>query len=116
MRNITVFSLVVSMLVSPLAIANQTLTIADAEVAGFEKRSQQIFQLIDAQDGWSGSWGGETVELYQFASKLEVKPEVFESSVQDGNISGWVELCLHHNMLMLSKGDKACGKLKSMEP
>jgi len=106
----------VGLLFASLAIASQPLSISDAESAGFEKNSQQLFQMIGAQDGWSGTWSGETVELYQYASEAEVNPKVFESPVQDGNISGWAELCQHHNMLMLSKGDNACSKLKGLEP
>ncbi len=104
------------LLLASLASASQLLSISDAESAGFEKNSQQLFQMIGAKDGWSGTWSGEKVELYQYASEEEVDPEVFESSVQEGNISGWVELCQHRNMLMLSKGKKACDELKGLAP
>ena len=104
------------LLLASFASASQLLSISDAESAGFEKNSQQQFQMIGAKDGWSGTWSGEKVELYQYASEEEVNPKVFESSVQEGNISGWVELCQHRNMLMLSKGDKACGELKGLAP
>lgn len=116
MRKVIMTMAGVGLLFASLASADQTLSISDAESAGFEKNSQQLFQMIGAQDGWSGTWSGEKVELYQYASEAEVNPEVFESSVQDGNISGWIDLCQHHNMLMVSKGDKACGKLKDLEP
>ena len=104
------------LLLASLASASQLLSISDAESAGFEKNSQQLFQMIGAKNGWSGTWSGEKVELYQYASEEEVNPKVFESSVQEGNISGWVELCQHRNMLMLSKVDKACGELKGLVP
>jgi hypothetical protein len=104
------------LLIASFASAGQALTISDAESAGFEKNSQQIFQMIGAKDGWSGIWVGEKVELYQYASEGDVNPKIFDSSVQDGNVSRWVELCQHHNMLMLSKGDQSCGELKSLEP
>lgn len=105
----------VGLLVTSLAIASQVLSISDAESAGFKKNSQQLFQMVGAKDGWSGTWAGERVELYQYASESDVDRSVFESSVQDGNISAWIELCQHYNMLMLSKGDKACDELRALE-
>lgn len=116
MHKVIMTMAVFGLLFASLASASQTLAISDAESEGFEKNSQQLFQMIGAQDGWSGTWSGERVELYQYASEAKVNPAVFESSVEDGNISGWVELCQHHNMLMLSKGDKACGKLQGLAP
>jgi len=107
---------VAGLLLASFASASELLSISDAESVGFEKNSQQLFQMIGAKDGWSGSWFVEKVELYQYASEEEVNPKVFESSVQEGNISGWVELCQHRNMLMLSKGDKACDELKDLAP
>ncbi|MAB50525.1 MULTISPECIES: hypothetical protein [unclassified Marinobacter] len=107
-------ALILGGVLSASVIANQALTIQDAETAGFTKRGQQMFQMIGASDGWSGSWSGDKVELYQYQSPEEVKPEVFESAVHEGNLSGWVELCQHKNMLMLSKGKKACVELKKL--
>jgi hypothetical protein len=116
MRKVIKIVAVAGLVLASSASASQLLSISQAESAGFEKNSQQLFQMIGAKDGWSGTWSGEKVELYQFASEEQVNPKVFESSVQEGNISGWVELCQHLNMLMLSKGEKACGELKSLDP
>ncbi len=116
MRKVIMIVAGVGSLLASVASANELLSISDAESGGFEKNSQQLFQMIGAKDGWSGTWSGEKVELYQYASEEEVNPKVFESSVQEGNISGWIELCQHRNMLMLSKGEKACGELKGLAP
>lgn len=94
--------------------AEQLLSISDAEAVGFKKDKQQLFQMIGAKDGWSGTWEGETVEIYQYISESKIVPDVFESSIQEGNISNWVDLCHNKNILMISKGNKACGKLKSL--
>lgn len=92
----------------------EALTIKDAAEAGFVKKSQKMFQMIGAQDGWSGSWQGEKVELYQYESIGLVNKGVFESATQAGNISGWVDMCQVENMLMISKGKKACKELNSL--
>lgn len=111
MRVSATFSATILLLWACSAEAGTTFTIADAEKAGFKKDSQQLFQMVGAKDGWSGHWAGESVELYQYESAGDVDPSVFEPSVQDGNLSGWVDLCQHRNMLMLSKGNQACKEL-----
>ena len=92
----------------------EPLTINDAVSAGFEKGAQQMYQMVQAQDGWGGTWQKETVELYQYGSKGDMPVESFEAAVQEGNMSGWVEMCQHKNMLMLSKGKEACAILKGL--
>ena len=114
MHKLKVFSSLILIATAGHVAAGAHLSIADAEAAGFEKRGQQMFQMIGATDGWSGSWAGDKVELYEYKSSESVNPKVFESSVQEGNISGWVELCQHENMLMLSKGKKACAQLNKL--
>lgn len=41
-------------------------SISDVEAVGFEKDDQQIYQMVGAIDGWSGTLEGERVELYEF--------------------------------------------------
>lgn len=114
MKNFCNILAVIGILYTSQAGAEQLLSISDAEIAGFTKDNQQLFQMIGAKDGWSGTWEGEIVEIYQYTSKSKVMPDVFESSIQEGNISGWVDLCQNENLLMISKGNKACDKLKSL--
>lgn len=94
--------------------AAENLSIDDAEGAGFEKDQQQIFQMVGANDGWSGEWAGDRVELYQFSDHGSVNHETFQASVQPNNISGWVEMCVVRNLLMLSKGESACRELERL--
>lgn len=91
----------------------ENLTIADAEAAGFAKDQQQLFQMIGADDGWNGDWAGDSVELYQFSDPASVQTPP-ATSVQPGNVSGWVEMCVVRNMLMLSKGESACRELEAL--
>ena len=94
---------------------DEPLTIAAAESAGFEKKQQQLYQMVDAIDGWSGQWAGDTVELYVYETPDTVKRDAFPAtSVQPGNLSGWVEMCVVRNMLMLSKGSNACAELEAL--
>ena len=94
--------------------AQENLSIAAAEDAGFEKNQQQIFQMVGAKDGWSGEWAGEIVELYEYSEPSAINRDAFEASIQPGNLSGWVEMCAVRNMLMLSKGDNACRHLEAL--
>jgi len=87
-------------------------SIGDAEAIGFEKKEQKIFQLVEAQDGWSGRLAGETVELYEYSNTNSAKVERFKVYVQEGNMSGWLDLCRVANLIMLSKGHEACKKLQ----
>ena len=36
---------------------------------GFQKGDQQFYQMIGAIDGWAGTLGGESVEVYFFENK-----------------------------------------------
>ncbi|MEE2023601.1 hypothetical protein [Alkalimonas mucilaginosa] len=96
------------------ACGAKTISVDVAVDHGFKKQSQQFYQMVGAVDGWSGTWSGEVVELYQFENASAIQSDAFKSMVVPGNISGWVELCTHKNMLMLSKGSDACRKLKSI--
>lgn len=94
----------------------EMLSIEDAKKAGFERDKQQMFQMVSAQDGWSGNWVGDRVELYEYKdieTANEHMPQ-FESMINGENISGWEELCTEKNMVMLSKGENACDKLRNM--
>jgi hypothetical protein len=111
MRKAIIFSLAV---LAGCSAETKPLTVADAVEAGFVKQSQKMFQMIGAQDGWSGTWQDEKVELYQYESIELVNGSIFESATQAGNKSGWVDMCQVENMLMLSKGRKACNELNSL--
>ncbi|CUS49065.1 MAG: putative lipoprotein [Idiomarinaceae bacterium HL-53] len=93
------------------------LTLSELEANGFQKDQQQLYQMVNATDGWSGHWASDRVEvyLYENASSATNEAEGFASSVQDGNLSGWVELCQHRNVLLLSKGESACSSLKGLD-
>ena len=101
-------------LISACSGADRGFTIADAENAGFDKRHQQTFQMIGAIDGWSGTWYGEKVELYQFESPKNLNLFHFESWISDGNTSNWADLCQRGNLMLVSKGRQACSKLSSL--
>ena len=91
--------------------AEENLSIEAAEKAGFEKNQQQLFQMVGAEDGWSGDWAGDRVELYEFSDPDAINKKAFEALEEPGNVSGWVEICTVRNLLMLSKGKNACRKL-----
>lgn len=110
--NSTVFVVLLALLGCEQAAEN--LSIADAEAAGFEKDQQKIFQMVGANDGWSGEWAGDRVELYAFSDQGSVNHKAFQASVQPNNISGWVEMCVGRNLLMLSKGENACRELEKL--
>ena len=113
MRRILVIAVAAATLLACNASADP-LRISDAEEAGFEKDQQQIFQMVQARDGWSGDWAGDRVELYEFESKEKVQRDTFKPMVQEDNVSGWVELCQARNLLMLSKGENACEELHTL--
>lgn len=93
---------------------SKVISISDAETAGFQKDKQKIFQMIGAKDGWGGKWADESVEIYEYENADLVNPDVFKSAVAKNNISGWLELCVHKNIIMLSKGNSACAALKKL--
>ena len=47
--------------------------INDVEKIGFQKGDQQFYQMIGAIDGWAGTLGGESVEVYFFENKKKNK-------------------------------------------
>lgn len=96
--------------------ADENLSIADAEAAGFVKEAQQIYQMVGAKDGWAGIWAGDVVELFEYADAYSAKERAkeFNAAVQSDNISGWVEICVVRNLVMLSKGNRACRQLEAL--
>ena len=89
-------------------------TISDAESIGFVKGDQQFFTMIGAVDGWSGTFDGETVELYEYRSASDIPTDVFDNFVASGNPSGWAEYCTVGNLAMVSKGTSACRSLRTL--
>ena len=98
--------------VSAQAAAGLPLSIHLAEREGFQRMYQPFYQIVGAVDAWRGEWAGEEVEIYQFDSGPDMDVEVFEAMVLPGNSSGWKALCKGKNLLMLSKGEAACERLK----
>lgn len=94
---------------------SKVLSISDAEAAGFQKDNQKLFQMIGAIDGWGGEWANESVEIYEYKSADSVNTDLFGPAIAKNNISGWTELCVHKNLIMLTKGPTACGLLKSIK-
>lgn len=94
---------------------SEQLTIDDAVNAGLEKDQQQLFQAIGAKDGWSGTWAGDRVELYQFSNEAAIPSDMFQMAVGPTTVYGWVERCQVRNLLMISKGNKACQELKTLD-
>lgn len=90
------------------------ITIEDVEKIGFEKGDQQLYQLVNAEDGWGGVFKGETVELYQFSSTKTVNAEYF-LPIKNDNISGWQDGCVVRNLLLISKGKLACPELRKLD-
>lgn len=93
---------------------NSQLSISDIEKAGFEKNQQQLFQMVGASDGWSGKWNDEVVEIYTFTdTDLENNP--FYTSINiERSSSNWADKCIHKNVILLSKGTKACQLLSDV--
>ena len=89
-------------------------TIADCEKIGFVKEAQQIFILIGANNGWSGTWEGEVVEVYSYDTTDSTNGDKLNNAAAPGNASGWVELSRVENIVMLSKGKKAGEKLRTL--
>ncbi len=96
--------------------ASKKLTIGTFEALGFTKTQQQLFTMIGAEDGWAGTFDGEVLEIYQYrdAATLDQFKLTLVNSVAPGNASGWVDHCIHHNIVVISKGFSACDALKQL--
>ena len=46
--------------------------LGDLEKIGFQKDSQQFYQMIGAIDGWAGTLSDDTVEVYFFENKKKL--------------------------------------------
>ncbi len=93
---------------------NAKLTFAELEAAGFEKYQQQFFQLVGATNAWSGSWANEEVEVYTFDDP-DLENSAFYKSIRTNRPdSTWNAKCVHKNVIMLSKGEKACEQLAKL--
>lgn len=114
MKAVNMCVLALPVLLAGHAAQAGALSIRKAEEAGFKPDQQQHYQMIGAEDGWSGRWAGEIVELYEYQDAASVDASVFESAVAPGNPSGWAALCEVENLLMLSKGEEACAALEGL--
>lgn len=90
------------------------LTFAELEAAGFEKHQQQYFQLVGATNAWSGRWANEDVEVYTFDDPDLENAPFYESIKTDAPGSTWADKCVHKNVILLSKGYKACDRLHEL--
>lgn len=96
------------------AAENNQLSIADLEKAGFEKQQQQLFQMINATDGWSGRWNNEVIEVYTFENN-DLADNPFYTSINiESNASNWADKCIHKNVILLSKGTESCQLLSDV--
>lgn len=86
-------------------------SIADVEAAGFKKDQQQLYQLVEASDGWGGVIQGFIVEVYIYDS-VNFDSKHFSGVADTGNASGWAESCRISNLQIISKGESVCSFLK----
>lgn len=116
---VTITVLTAGILLTGCACAEKKLSIQDAEAAGFIKATHKFpaCRFVDAQDGWTGTWVGESVLLYVYedSKSAEEATIYFASEVGPDSEYGWVELCVIHNLLMLSDGDNACRELEKLQ-
>lgn len=107
-------SIALLLLTALVGCGGKALTIDAATERGFMKERMQLFSMIGAQDGWQGTWAGETVELYEFKDADSVNERFFQSASASGNPSGWVDHCINKNLAMVSNGKNACKELKKL--
>ena len=73
----------------------------------------QLFaQMVDAFDGWSGTLGGDKVEVYIYTDKKMIKHSLFKSWV---STDAWKEYCTKDNVALISEGKNACKLLKKLK-
>lgn len=84
----------------------------------YRRDQQQLYQMVGAEDGWSGTWANTVVELYQYENQKSAQQAIqtfsIEDLVQPGNVSGWVTFCQVRNLLMLSTGMEPCRQLREL--
>jgi len=105
--------LAISLFLASAANAQQ-IALTDLENIGFEFDEQQLFFMVGAIDGWSGTIADERIEAYFYADAAFEFPAMLENSTKEGNLSGWVDMCRVENVLMLSKGETACDLLRGL--
>tara|TARA_B100000989_G_C19459222_1_gene435467 strand:+ start:705 stop:1040 length:336 start_codon:yes stop_codon:yes gene_type:complete len=103
------FSMFLAIITSALS---KDFEINDVEKIGFQKDSQQFYQMIGAIDGWSGTLGGESVEVYFFENKKKINDPFFKSLVPGDS---WKDYCKKNNVALISKGKNACKLLKKLK-
>lgn len=112
-----VVGVTITIILAGCSSEKEKLTISDAKEAGFKPIEQQLYPMVGAEDGWGGTWAGDTVELYQYENEAKASENAknsFATSADPGNISGWVEVCQVRNMVMLSKGTEASDELRDL--
>ena len=86
--------------------------INDVEKIGFQKGDQQFYQMIGAIDGWAGTLGGESIEVYFFENKKKIDDAFFKSQVPGDT---YKDYCTKDNVALISKGKNACKLLKKLK-
>ena len=86
--------------------------INDVEKIGFQKGDQQFYQMIGAIDGWAGTLGGESVEVYFFENKKQINYAFFKSIVPGDT---YKDYCTKDNVALISIGKNACKLLKKLK-
>ena len=103
------FSMFLAIITSALS---KDFKINDVEKIGFQKGDQQFYQMIGAIDGWSGTLGGDTVEVYFYETKKKINNAFFKSLVPGDT---WRDYCTKDNVALISKGKNACKLLKKLK-
>ena len=86
--------------------------LGDLEKIGFQKDSQQFYQMIGAIDGWAGTLSDDTVEVYFFENKKKINDPFFKSLVPGDT---WKDYCKKNNVALISTGNNACKLLKKLK-
>ena len=106
---ILIFSMFLAIITSALS---RDFKINDVEKIGFQRGDQQFAQMVDAFDGWSGTLGGDKVEVYIYTDKKMIKHSLFKSWV---STDAWKEYCTKDNVALISEGKNACKLLKKLK-
>lgn len=97
------------------AKSSGTLTLADAERAGFTRTSDKAFRLVDATGGAGGMMGGDTVEIYVYAgTPPEAQLAEMRSYAGPNTAFGWAGVCEVGNLVMLYQDEAACRALRGL--
>ena len=99
-------------LTSITSALSKDFKINDVEKIGFQKGDQQFYQMIGAIDGWGGTLGGDTVEVYFYETKKKINDAFFKSQVPGDT---WKDYCKKNNVALISTGNNACKLLKKLK-